>query len=271
VHALDLPEAALVQAQQTIRRRVLRWFTRCGWLDEAERQDILGWAGGGGFSLDGSVRIEAEDRAGLERLLRYCARPPFALERLEALGEDRLVYHLPKPRPDGQSALVLTPLELIDTLVALIPPPRRHRHRYHGVLAPNSPLRAAVTALAPEPDSATAPQDPAAAPTPAPPDSAPPTRSPARYLWAALIARIYATWPLLCSACGAELRLVAFITAREPIDRILQAIGEPTRPPRVAPARGPPQPTDAGVEPRPLWDELAQPTPEFQFDQTISW
>ena len=35
------------------------------------------------FSLDAAVRIEGPDRAGLERLLRYCARPPFALERLE--------------------------------------------------------------------------------------------------------------------------------------------------------------------------------------------
>ena len=34
---------------------------------------------------------------------------------------------------------------------ALVPPPRTHRHRYFGVLAPNSPLRAAVTAMgAPE-------------------------------------------------------------------------------------------------------------------------
>jgi Putative transposase len=31
---------------------------------------------------------------------------------------------------------------------ALEPPPRTHWHRYFGVLAPNSPLRAAVTALA---------------------------------------------------------------------------------------------------------------------------
>jgi len=35
-----------------------------------------------GFSVDGSVRIEATDRAGRERLLRYCARPPLALDRL---------------------------------------------------------------------------------------------------------------------------------------------------------------------------------------------
>jgi hypothetical protein len=34
------------------------------------------------------------------------------------------------------------------SLAALIPPPRRHRHRDYGVLAPNAPLRSAVTALA---------------------------------------------------------------------------------------------------------------------------
>ncbi len=44
--------------------------------------------------------------------------------------------------------LHLTPLELIARLAALVPPPRVHRHRYFGVLAPNSPLRPAVTALA---------------------------------------------------------------------------------------------------------------------------
>ena len=33
---------------------------------------------------------------------------------------------------------------LLDRLAALIPPPRRHR--YHGVPAPHSPLRAAVKA-----------------------------------------------------------------------------------------------------------------------------
>jgi hypothetical protein len=27
-----------------------------------------------------------------------------------------------------------TPLQLIERLAALIPPPRLHRHRYHGVL-----------------------------------------------------------------------------------------------------------------------------------------
>ena len=38
-------------------------------------------------------------------------------------------------------------IELIDRLATPVTPPRIHRHRYFGVLAPNSPLRAAVTAL----------------------------------------------------------------------------------------------------------------------------
>jgi hypothetical protein len=45
-----------------------------------------------GLSLAASVRIEAHDRQGLERLLRYCARPPFAAERLEELDAQRLIY-----------------------------------------------------------------------------------------------------------------------------------------------------------------------------------
>jgi len=48
------------------------------------------------LSADGSVRIEAADRAGRERLLRYCARPPFALDRLRELDPERLLYETTK-------------------------------------------------------------------------------------------------------------------------------------------------------------------------------
>jgi hypothetical protein len=119
----------LAAVQQQVRARVLRWFARAGHLDPADARDMAGWHHGGGFSLDAAVRIEARDRAGLERLLRYCARPPFALERLEQLAHDQLVYRFPKPQPDGRTELSLTPLELIERLAALIPPPRIHRHR----------------------------------------------------------------------------------------------------------------------------------------------
>ncbi len=230
---LSAQEVAAVQAQ--VRRRVLRWFVRRGWLEKADRQEMLCWAHGGGFSVDAAVRIESGDRDGLERLLRYCARPPFALERLQATDTDRLVYHLPKPAPDGRTHLMLTPLELIDRLAALIPPPRLHRHRYHGVLAPNSPLRAALTALARAPPAT--PQQPVVA---EPVGDQRLGRSPARYLWAMLIARIYELFPLVCPHCGTEMRILAFLTDTVSVTRILKHIGEPTRSPGFSPARGPP-------------------------------
>ena len=42
----------------------------------------------------------------------------------------------------------LSPIEFLGRLAALLPPPRLHRHRYHGVLAPGARLRPLVTASA---------------------------------------------------------------------------------------------------------------------------
>ena len=44
-----------------------------------------------------------------------------------------------RPDPDGRAVLVLTPLELLQRLAHLVPPPRRHLLRCWGVLAPNAP------------------------------------------------------------------------------------------------------------------------------------
>ena len=93
-----------------------------------------------GFRWTPGVRIEADDRAALQRLLRYCAHPPFAMDRLRKEGAE-LVYRCAKQHSEPGSdkrgtkadELALTPLELIDRIAALVPPPRTHRHRYFGV------------------------------------------------------------------------------------------------------------------------------------------
>jgi hypothetical protein len=41
--------------------------------------------------VQATVRIEAHERDSLERLLRYCARPAFALERLRDIDPEHLV------------------------------------------------------------------------------------------------------------------------------------------------------------------------------------
>jgi hypothetical protein len=62
---------------------------------------------------------------------------------LTASGQVR--YTLKTPYRDGTTHIVLEPLDLMARLAALVPPPRMHLTRYHGVFAPHSKLRAAVT------------------------------------------------------------------------------------------------------------------------------
>jgi len=292
-----IDETAVAQVQADLRRRILRAFVGRGLLESCDAKEMLAYQHSG-FSVDAGVCIEAHDRAALERLLRYCARPPFAMDRLHKQGAE-LVYRCAKQHSEpvgGKVAeLVLTPLELIGRIAALVPPPRTHRHRYFGVLAPNSPLRASVTAMAAPAQQAsvqtgqvdTSEGAPGVVPDgnalgggtqlpqPAQPD--PPKRSPAHYLWAVLIARIYEVFPLLCPVCGGQMRLIAFITEGTQIRKILDHIGVESEPPRIAPARGPPLWDDCdvqvgeGVEVEPDWDLVAQPAPDYEVDQRVNW
>ena len=135
--ACDLTPDHIRRVESALQRRVLRYFRRHKLLDELDAAGMLTWQGSGGFSVDASVRIEGGDRAGIERLVRYCARPPFALERLHALDsttalaspESRILYRFPKPDVHGRTGLLLTPLELLEAL-AVRPAPAR----------PSSPL-----------------------------------------------------------------------------------------------------------------------------------
>ena len=184
-----------------------------------------------------------------------------------------------------------TPVSASKPTTALVPPPRTHRHRYFGVLAPNSPLREAVTALAQpaaaQPATVETAQSgagvgvpgvaaPGNAATPTPEPAAPPKR-PAHYLWAVLIARIYEVFPLLCPNCGGQMRIIAFITHSAEIRHILNHIGVDSQPPHITPARGPPlwedcdAPVDDGVQGEPDWDLAAQPAPDYEVDQRVNW
>ena len=90
----------------------------------------------GGMSVHADVMVPARDRSRLERLCRYVARPPLALERLEALPNGLLSYRLKTRWRDGTTHVLMERRELLERLAPLIPPPRAHLVRYHGLLAP---------------------------------------------------------------------------------------------------------------------------------------
>jgi hypothetical protein len=85
-----------------------------------------------------------------------------------------------------------------------------------------------------------------------------------------LLARIYEILPLHCGRCGAQMRLIAFVTDPLAVKTILGHLPEPITPPAVARARGPPL-WDPVTEPVANWDHAPAPVPEFVFDQRLSW
>jgi hypothetical protein len=167
----------------------------------------------------------------------------------------RLVYELPRPARDGRTRIRLSPLELLDRLARLIPPPRVHRHRYHGVFAPYATWRREATRYGRE-DAAS---DPPGGAT----DATGPTcghggdRGPRRR-WAQLLARVYEVHPLQCPACHGEMRILAFLTDPGVVRPILRHLLIPEHPPPVSPARGPPQTELLAVDPPSPWDQASR-------------
>ena len=95
-----------------------------------------------GFSLNAAVACDARQRSKLERLARYVTRPAIALERLSVDATGRVVLELTHPFRDGTTHMVFSPQDWLARLAALVPRPRAHLTRYHGVFAPNCRLRA---------------------------------------------------------------------------------------------------------------------------------
>ena len=68
-------------------------------------------------------------------MCRYITRPAIANERLSVNRAGQVVLKLKTPYRDGTSHLVMSPLEFMQRLAALVPRPRLHLIRIDGALA----------------------------------------------------------------------------------------------------------------------------------------
>ena len=87
------------------------------------------------------LRWGADQRKELEHLCRYITRPAIANERLKRNRAGDVVLQLKSTFKDGTTHIVMSPLEFMQRLAALVPRPRLHLIRFHGVLAPGAKLR----------------------------------------------------------------------------------------------------------------------------------
>jgi hypothetical protein len=182
-----------------------------------------------GFSLHAGVHIAGSEREKLEKLCRYIARPAIALERLSLNANGQVVYSLKKPYDDGTTHIVMTPLELMEKIAAIIPRPRVHLTRFHGVLAPHYKHRKIIVPAKPlpQPELELAPNQEEKA-----------TKS--RISWARLLKRVFNIDVATCHICGGKAKIVAAIEDPKVIMKILNHLGLDAIPPNIWPARGPP-------------------------------
>lgn len=203
-----------------------------------------------GFSLHAGVATKAHERDRLERVCRYIARPAVSEERLSTNDQGDVIYKFKKPWDDGTTALKLTPMELMERLVALVPRPRVHLTRFHGVLAPHYKYRKQIVPKPPE--LKVVGQEVT--------ETKQLELKKKNILWARLLARVFNIDVETCSKCGGRMKIIAAIEDPAVIRKILDHMGLDTKPPRIKPARGPPK------QQHHFEDEFAQQHFEMNFD-----
>ena len=158
----------------------------------------------GGFSLHAGVTAHAHERDKLERLCRYIARPAIASMRLSISSQGRVRYQLKTPWKNGTTHVEFEPIDCIAKLAALVPPPRAHLTRFHGIFAPNANLRAQLT-------PAGRGRRPAidAESTAKPTDDRKPAERRRSMTWAQRLKRVFGIDVTTCIHCGGAVRIVA--------------------------------------------------------------
>ncbi len=186
-------------------------------------------ANNSGFSLHAGVAMAGNERDKIEKICRYIARPPVAIERLSLNQRGQVIYTLKKPYSDGTTQIVMTQIEFLEKLASIVPRPRVHLTRFAGVFAPHYMHRAMVV---PKPKLTLAPSD------------ADKPKSKSRISWARLLKRVFNIDVETCHICSGKMKIIAAIEEPLVIRKILGHLGLPTRAPMPWPARGPPPTTD---------------------------
>ena len=167
-----------------------------------------------GFNLHASDVIEADDREALERTLRYMGRPPLSRDRLMMAPDGkRIELTLKSPWRNGTEKILLTPFDLLERLVGVIPPPRKNQVRYHGFLAPNSNEGKEIIATRAGENHHKANKK---------------IRRPAL---ARLMARVFAIDILECPRCKSRMQLISCVQNPKAVRDILRSLKMSTAPP----------------------------------------
>jgi len=130
---------------------------------------------------------------------------------------------------DGTTHVALEPLELVEKLAALVPPPMSNLLRYHGILVPAARWRPFVVPFDPEATNSVHHSGCGAGKQLDHPESSQKPRRCHRRNYAELMKRV-----LECECCGGRMRILAAIHSPEAMKKILECLGLPSRAPPIA-------------------------------------
>jgi len=156
-------------------------------------------------------------------------------KRLSLTANGNVRYQLKTPYRDGTTHVIFEPLDFIVRLVALVPKPRVHLTRFHGVFAPNSAHRARVTpAKRGKGNKASASHGS---------EDATPAERRAAMTWAQRLKRVFNIDIETCKTCGGHVKIIACIEDPVVVEKILRHLErkDATATVRSPPSRGPPQ------------------------------
>ncbi len=137
---------------------------------------------------------------------------------MERLPDGKISYELKTPYKNGTTHVVFEPLDFIARLAALVPKPRFHLTRYHGVFAPNSKHRGMVTG-----DGKAEAPSAAAATTDSPLES---KERRTAMSWAMRLKRVFNIDITVCRHCFGKVRIIACIEDALVIKQILSHINQ---------------------------------------------
>jgi hypothetical protein len=223
---IPVPYVDAHQAELLFRHKILRLLRQRELISQERIDLLLSWRNSG-FSVHNRTTVYPDDTEGMHKLACYLMRAPVNLSRLRFDRDSGflLLYEPKRGDPLDDDALT-DPLEFLARVLVHIPEPNKHLVHFYGAYANRvrqtyqHPIRQ---------------QDPAKPTTTTTPT---PTPRAANKRWRELIYRIYEVDPLTCPRCGAEMKVLAFITEHEVISRILDHRDKTTQP-RAPPTQTP--------------------------------
>ena len=215
---IPVPYVDAHQAELLFRHKLFALLRNRGLISQDRIDLLLSWRHSG-FSVHNHTTVYPADTEGMHKLACYLMRAPVNLSRLRFDKASGLLVYEHRAGHDIDDDALVDPLEFLARVLIHVPQPNKHLVHFYGAYA--NRVRSTLP-LSHAPDE--------------PSQHLPPRRALTKR-WAELIYRIYDVDPLTCR-CGAEMKIIAFVTEPAAIRKILDHRNHKRPRPRAPPSPG---------------------------------